>query len=223
MTLSQGARRPLLAAGLLVIAFLLTLLLRSDPPPRLPVQRVARMESPPPSTPAPPAPAPDMSGLKLNGLLASGAIVGSQAGDQRLVLIGREALPGLVLRRIEQNHAVFAWSAGELKLGFDGPARAAAAAEPRAAPSDATLAYRLGLAPRRQGGRVTGFAIRRGASLPALERAGLRPGDVIVAVNGSAFDEERMLDLPWQIANSSRVEFAVERGGRRLRMALDDG
>jgi hypothetical protein len=31
----------------------------------------------------------------------------------------------------------------------------------------------------------------------------------------AGFDEERMLELAWQIANSSRTEFEVERGGRR--------
>ena len=57
--------------------------------------------------------------------------------------------------------------------------------------------------------------------MPALERAGLRPGDVIVGVNGSEFDEERMLELAWQIANSGRTEFEVERGGRRIRLAIE--
>lgn len=224
MAVSRRGRRLLLAAGLLLILVLLYLLLRSASPPPLPAPPAAlQAPQPPPPAPSPPAPAPDVSGLRLHGLLASGAIIGFQNGNQRLVLVGREALPGLTLQRIEQNHAVFASSAGgEARLGFDGPGQAPAAAPPAlAARRDESLPYRLGLAPRRAGGRVTGFTVRRGASLPALDRAGLRPGDVIVAVNGSAFDEERMLDLPWQIANSTRTEIEVERGGRRVRMALE--
>jgi type II secretory pathway component PulC len=58
--------------------------------------------------------------------------------------------------------------------------------------------------------------------MPALERAGLRPGDVVVGVNCSGFDEERMLELAWQIANSTRTEFEVERGGRRTRLAIEN-
>jgi S1-C subfamily serine protease len=119
---------------------------------------------------------------------------------------------------------------GELRLGFDGaspvlPAAAATAAT--AAPAsekalrDETLRYRLGLTQRQAGGRTTGFVVRPNVSMPALERAGLRPGDVIVGVNGSGFDEERMLELAWQIANSSRTEFEVERGGRRIRLAIE--
>jgi len=224
MALSRRARGLLLAAGLFAIGGLLYLLLRGDPPPpALAPPAALQAPQPPPPAPPPPAPAPDLSGLKLYGLLASGAILGFPDGSQRLVLIGREAVPGLTLRRIEQSHAVLASPAGEVRLGFDGPAQtaAAAAAPAQARARDATLRYRLGLAPRRAGGRVSGYTVRPGASLPALERAGIRPGDTIVGVNGSAFDEERMLELAWTIANSSRTEFEVERGGRRVRMALE--
>ena len=77
---------------------------------------------------------------------------------------------------------------GELRLGFDGrrpgrrPAAAPAPAAPaRAAQREEALRYRLGLAPRRAGGRVTGFTVRANVEMPALARAGIRPGDVIVA------------------------------------------
>ncbi len=190
--------------------------------------RVAAVQ-PTPVQPLPaPAPAGNATGLRLHGLLASGAIIAFPDGRQRLVPVGREALPGVVLRRIEQNHAVLASAGSEARLGFDGAAGAPSAAPspPRAAESggrEETLRYRLGLAPRRVGGRVMGFTVRRGAELPALARAGIRPGDTILAVNGSIFDDERMLELSWQIANSTRTEFEIERGGRRLRVALGGG
>ena len=143
--------------------------------------------------------------------------------------IGREVAPGLRVARIEQNHVILASAGGELRLGFDGVSQAAAAAPAASATASAseeaqreeTLRYRLGLAPRQAGGRTSGFIVRPNVSMPALERAGLRPGDVIVGVNGSGFDEERMLELAWQIANSTRTEFEVERGGRRIRLAIE--
>jgi general secretion pathway protein C len=83
-----------------------------------------------------------------------------------------------------------------------------------------TLQFQLALAPQRSNGRTIGYAIRKGADLPALRGAGLRPGDVITAVNGSVLDEERLQELSWQIANSDRVEFDYSRGGRKMKATL---
>lgn len=238
MPLSVQGRR-LAGAGLLLILFLVYLLLGSDRPPPSSVALVPpatrQPPAPPPIAAAPPAPlAPpvDASTLRLHGLLASGAVIAMPDGSQRLVPVGREILPGLTLRRVEQQHAVLASAGGEVRLGFDGVVPAQAAPGPAtapaatAAPAEAavraeTLRYRLGLEPRRAGGRVSGFTMRPGVSMPALERAGLRPGDVIVRVNGSGFDEERMLELSWEIANSPRTEFEIERGGRPMRLVLE--
>jgi general secretion pathway protein C len=233
--LSVREKRLIQGAGIAIIAFLVYLLfLRGGSDPVVPVARTeppvasAPMTQPvpPPAAVSPPAPAADISGLRLHGLLASGAVIGFPSGRQRLVPVGREALPGLILRRIEQNQAVFESAAGgELRLGFDGVVQGAPAAPPapppgQSAQSEEALRYRLGLAPRRTGGRVTGFTVRGNVEMPALARAGIRPGDVITGVNGSVFDEERMQELAWQIANSTRIEFEVERGGQRLRLTL---
>jgi type II secretory pathway component PulC len=230
--LSLREKRLIQAAGIAIILFLLYLLfVRGGSAPVAPVTPiapeapVAQPAPPPVAAMPPPTPAADISGLRLHGLLASGAVIGFAGGRQRLVPIGREALPGLTLRRIEQNVAVFESGGGEMRLGFDGPVQGGPAAAPalpagQSAQSEEGLRYRLGLEPRRAGGRVTGFTVRSNVEMPALARAGIRPGDVIVAVNGSVFDEERMQELAWQIANSTRVDFDVERGGRRLRLSL---
>jgi len=240
--LSLREKRLIQGAGVLVILLLLyMLLLRGGPAPIAPIGPDAPVAQPAPAPQAaappapampapPPAPVADISGLKLHGLLATGAVIGFANGRQRLVPIGRDALPGLTLRRIEQNAAVFESAAGEMRLGFDGPVQAVPGTAPsvpapgtgsrEGAQREESLRYRLGLAPRRAGGRVTGFTVRSNVEMPALARAGIRPGDVITGVNGSVFDEERMQELAWQIANSTRVEFEVERGGQRLRLAL---
>ena len=231
---TQHSRPLLLGGGALVILLLIYILLPggSESPP----QAEPAVQAPPPIA-APPAPAPpvqpigDISTLRLYGLLASGAVLGFPDGSQRLIPIGREVLPGLVLKRIEQQSAVFDSGGGEVRLGFDGAAQAVAApaapagpaASPEAAQRDETLRYRIGLAPRRVGGRVDGFTVRPGVDMPTLARAGIRPGDVILGVNGSHLDEERMLELAWQIANSEQTMFEVERGGRRMRMTLPPG
>ncbi|HMG46503.1 MAG TPA: hypothetical protein VK614_03485 [Allosphingosinicella sp.] len=221
MPLSPRDRRALSGGGLVIAALLAYLLwpkAESRPAPALQVQA----PPPPPIVIAPPpaAPAVDVSQLRLFGVMASGAVIGMADGSQRFVPVGREIIPGATLLRVELHHAVLATAAGEVRLGFDGVAPATPAAPVEPARNDETLRYRLGLAPRTAGGRINGFTLRPGADLPALARAGIRPGDVILRVNGAQLDEERREELAWQIANSGHVEFEIERAGRPLRLTL---
>ena len=240
--LSLREKRLIQVAILLVIIVLALLLLRGGgggSPPAGPVTApvIGPSVAPPPVAPptpvvsvapAPPVlPAADLSQLRLYGLLASGAVVGYANGGQRLVPVGREALPGLTLVRIEQNHAIFQSASGEVRLGFDGIAAAApAAAMPPVAVApggtfrEETLRYRLGLAPRIANGRAAGYVVRGNVEMPALARAGIRPGDVIVTVDGSMFDEQKLEELARIIANNAQTRFEVERFGRRLQLSL---
>jgi type II secretory pathway component PulC len=228
-------RRPeprtlLIAGGAFALALPLALILLPGDTP----DRAAAAPVLPPSPPAiaepaapPPPPPPSAAGLKLHGLLGRGAIIALADGRQRFFAIGREVAPGLSVARIEPHAVILASDGGELRLGFDGaaanpegaPGQAPAAATAEDRLRDETLSYRLGLAARQASGRTAGFVVRPGVSMPALERAGLRPGDLILSVNGSRFDEERMLELAWEMANASRTEFEIERGGRRMRLA----
>jgi hypothetical protein len=223
MPLSARDRRALSGGGLVIAALLAWLLwpeAQSPPAPALQVQA-----PPPPIVIAPPpaAPAVDVSQLRLFGVMASGAVIGMADGSQRFVPVGREIIPGATLLRVELHHAVLMTAAGEVRLGFDGvdQGRAAlSAAAPPPAQAEEILRYRLGLAPRMAGGRINGFTLRPGADLPALARAGIQPGDVILRINGAQLDEERREELAWQIANSGHVEFEIERAGRPLRLTL---
>ena len=162
-------------------------------------------------------------GAQLHGLLGRGAILALADGRRRFFAIGREVAPGLTVARIERQAVILA-SAGGARLGFDGAAYPDGAGARRrrgdgrgpAARPNPQLPDRPRGAPGR---RTAGFVVRPGISMPALERAGLRPGDLILSVNGSRFDEERMLELAWEMANASRTEFEIERGGRRMRLA----
>lgn len=201
---------------------------RMAPTAEIAPPRVSAAPGPEPAAALPTAPtAPSSAGLRLHGVLGRHAIISGPQGGQRLVPIGREAAPGLVLREIGLHWVTLAWSSGTVELTLDGrepnaaPAATAAVAPPRATQREETLPYRLGLAPRREEGRITGFILRREADLPLLRRAGLRPGDVLVSVNGMSFDsEEKVLELPGEIAGSYTAEFEFERAGRRLRASL---
>lgn len=234
--LEPGDQRLWIAAAVPAGALLLYLLAGRSAEPVSIVELVSPQQRPPaaaaPAAPllpvAAPAPPSSAEGLRLYGLLGGGAIVGLADGSQRFVRVGRELLPGLRVARVEQHHLVLASAGGELRLGFDGAAPVqtsapsataavtASAGTRQAAWRDETLRYRIGLEPRRANGRISGFTLRPGARLPSLQRAGLRSGDLILRVNGSAFDEERMLELAWQMDNADRVEFEIERRGRRM-------
>lgn len=226
-------RQRRLAFGGAVIAVLTALLLAMLMRPEQPAVSVpVALSVPPPTlqpTPAPePAPAAEPAaspeGLRLRGIAGAGAIIDNAAGGQRLVTIGREVSPGLVLERVGLDHVILRSPRGPVRLDFAGSSAAgprvpaASASAPGASEGSDALPYQLGLAPRRQAGRIAGHVFQPGASLPALERAGLQAGDVIVAVNGSRFDQERLMELPWTLANSGPVTFEIERGGRPMRL-----
>jgi|GEM_PF-3290129 len=81
--------------------------------------------------------------------------------------------------------------------------------------------YRLGLKAERNGTAIRGYRIAPGADLPTLARAGLRPGDVLLSVNGTAIaDEERLLELPAEMAAASAIEIEYERDGVRARATI---
>jgi general secretion pathway protein C len=246
--------RVFIAVGALaMLAFLIYFLIPGDDAPESEPIEMLPAPAPPSTLPvAPaipavtsvPAPAPiapsSVDGLIVRGVMGGGpaggaAIIAFPDGRQRVVRIGREFLPGMVLKEVALRHIIVSGGGGDIRLDLNKPggvavpaATAGVPAAPAAAASGAasgqgdSLDYRMGLAPRKVRGRTTGFTIRPGANLPLLQRAGLRPGDVLVAVNGQAFEsEEKVMELAGEIAGSYTAEFEFDRGGRRMKAALE--
>ncbi len=211
----------------------------ASPPPAVAVPTVA----------VPPA-AVIPQGLSLTGVAGSGAIFSFPDGSQRFVARGREVAPGITLQAVRLRDVILAAATTNYRLPLGGTAVAIQAPSPAPAPAAAPGAqlvvpgagrnamggpqiteaqqqamgqqFAAGLEPRQAGGRVTGWTIRPGANLLPLAQAGLQPGDVLIAVNGeSVLDREQIAGLPAQIANGTRVEFEFERGGQRMRRALE--
>lgn len=229
-------RRLILGGVAILLALVLAVQLWSggEPAPE-PVPVAAPPVAPPPpvATATPPAaPAVSPEGLRLFGVTGAGAIIGMPDGRQRLVMLGREVLPGLRLEVVRVDHAMLKSPAGDYRLDFTGVTAAtpsAPAPAPASGPaSEAAIRadvrrYQLGLEPRQAGGRITSHVVRPGQDLPVLRRAGLQPGDVILRVNDSEFDQERMMELAWTIANTDQVVFEIERNGQRMRLATQGG
>lgn len=176
--------------------------------------------------PRPPAPAPAVRGLAKRDLLAivagSVAIAGIgvamwQSGDDR---------EGVSLRRDDGR------SGGDLTTvgGGSWPGVAGDAASPsnvRAAPADPllvaetreeharqTAAFRAVLTPSMRNGSIAGFVLGHGPAPALFVRAGLKPGDLLLSVNGLGFQSQGLVDdLSYEIAGSQTAEFVVERGG----------
>jgi len=71
------------------------------------------------------------------------------------------------------------------------------------------------MAVRDDTGRITGWRVRDTRQLPLLEMAGLAPGDMLLAVNGQElFSEEKVMDLPGEVAGAHAVTLDYLRNGR---------
>jgi S1-C subfamily serine protease len=168
-------------------------------------------------------------GLVLYGVDGAGpaaaAIIGSRLGGQRVVTVGRDYRPGLRLAEIGIDYAVIRNGSGTVRLELSrfaavGAARATVALSAEEEQGIEAAVLRNILRPLMANNRSGGYALRPGESLPQLIRAGLRPGDVIMSVNGSQLDEERMSELAWQMGNAAKTEFVFMRNGRKMRAAV---
>lgn len=199
---------------------------------------LAPVDAPLPAAAAAPVAIPNMllTGVFGGGPSGGAAIIQLDGGLQRVVPIGREVAPGLKLSGVGVWHAMLTAASGDVRLELGKASSRATAlkasmAAPIPSPSSGasgnsdprreTLQYRLGLEPRRSNGRIGGFAIKAGVTMPALQRAGLRPGDVLVAVNGQAFEsEEKVMELSQEIAGSYVAELEFIRDGKRMKASL---
>ena len=193
-----------------------------------------------------PATAGLTEGLVLHGVMAGGAVIGFPDGSQRYIAIGRDVMPGLRLQAVQLRQAILASGSINYRLGFAGPAVpvtptpaaapavVGAPAAPSASPAIVTVPpaptpravqraeagnYRMALSPRQVGGRISGYTLRPGISLPELEQAGLRSGDTIIAVNGAPMAQNHVEQLA-RLSTGNSLALEVERGGQRLRLTV---
>lgn len=214
----------------------------STPPPT--------MVTPPPTTPVATPVAGVPEGITLTGVAGSGAIFSFADGTQRFVARGREVAPGVTLQAVRLRDVLLAAATTNYRMPLGGTAVAIQPPPPTAAPAGGAAPqlvvpgaarnpmggplipeaqqqamgqqFASSLEPRQAGGRITGWTLRPGANLLPLAQAGLQPGDVLISINGETIsDREHIAALPAQIANGTRVEFEFERGGQRMRRALE--
>jgi type II secretory pathway component PulC len=194
-----------------------------------------------PAAPAPPAPmleavpaaAPipgSALGLILSGVSGGGstefaAVIGSELGGQRLVRVGKDFQPGLKLTQVGPDYAVLVTGGRPARLELRRFGEVSGQGAPAPDDSERTrgiesAVLRQILKPVVSNGRIGGYALKGGESLPQLQKAGLKTGDVILSVNGSQFDEERMSELAWEMRNASKTAFVFLRAGKKMRASI---
>lgn len=193
------------------------------------------------SAAAPTAGGGEALGYTLFGVRREGdggsAILGKD-GDQASHAVGRQIAPGIVLESVGAEHAVLAANGVRHRLELPrlaaggSPSRAPAAlpvsaTKPRqtpaptpTAPAPASAAGTpatplqpptpAGLAARPDGG----YAITAGTGAALLRPAGLRPGDVVLSVNGRPLDPARLAGLQDELKGQTQLSIQYRRDGK---------
>lgn len=176
------------------------------PPPQAPVTAA----SPPPPAAAVSAP-PDLALAGLRAGPDGGMAIVVAGGKQYLLRPGRALPGGIKLLRVDPGRAILAGPSREMVLAFADAAPAMAG--PSAPPGGDPTPWRLALSPLREQGRLVGWRLNSLAGLPALARAGLKPGDVLLSANGAELiSEEKVMELPQELAANGRLQIVYRRG-----------
>lgn len=176
-------------------------------------------------------------GLSLFGVRADGAgggsaIIGLADGRQVSVGAGEEVEPGLTLSAVAPDHVMLSRGGAAFRLDFPDMTSGAASVAPATTappvvsmpePASAEgavvdpqrLIAQAGLRPRIQGLGIKGLTVSASGDGGELRNAGLRSGDVILSVNGTALNSPQALAaLRGQLADAPSAQIQFERDGQ---------
>jgi general secretion pathway protein C len=72
------------------------------------------------------------------------------------------------------------------------------------------------------GGKMRGFRVYPGANRQAFARMGLRPGDLVTAINGTPLDDkDRAQEIFNTLSSSTEARVSVTRNGRQQELVLN--
>lgn len=162
------------------------------------------------------------------------AIIAGEDGVQNSYAVGEEVASGVTLDSVAFDHVILSRGGVKESLYLDQsvPAEniangdvAATSVMPQVSASTGaelnaeSLQKSVGLAPRNEGGRVTGLVVQPRDDGTMMRLAGFQEGDVIVAVNGRPVSSA--IDVASQFRPGTRLSVEVERGGSKIPIAIN--
>ena len=93
--------------------------------------------------------------------------------------------------------------------------------EPQGDSGGRRLGDALVLSPHMFRGQIAGYVVSRESSAPIVARARLRPGDILMEVDGQPLDPRRVGALADELSLLDRVEVTVERKGQVRTLMID--
>jgi general secretion pathway protein C len=175
-------------------------------------------------------------GVRVAGGGRGSAIIAGPDGRQVSVGVGEEIAQGVTLVSVSGDHAVIRRGGSEERLIFapmqssgapPPPLVSAALPPPAVSPvADGSAIDRsgvvnaIGLQPRRVDGRVNGFVLIPRGDASGLAAAGLRPGDVVLTVNGQEITAENQPELLQDLRRAPQAVIGFERDGAPMSVTL---
>lgn len=173
-------------------------------------------------------------GIRANSSSGGGsAIIAGEDGQQFSFAVGEEVAPGVILDSVAFDHVILSRGGVKESLYIDqsvpaetvNPSGAAPVVSPSGSSSTDigvnadSLQKAITIAPRNEGGRVTGLVLQPRDDGTMLRVAGFQPGDIVVAVNGRPVSSAS--DVAAQLRPGAKVSIEVERGGSKIPIALN--
>lgn len=176
-------------------------------------------------------------GTRMNEFSGSGsAILAGADGVQQSYAVGEEVMPGVVLSQVAFDHVVLTRNGVKESLFID-QSVPAANVSPQGVPplgvipegvtmqpadvklNATSLRDSVSVAPRNEGGKVTGLVITAKDDGAMLRNAGLSPGDIVVSINGQPVGSAS--DIAAQFRPGAKLTLEVERGSQKIPVGLN--
>ncbi len=162
------------------------------------------------------------------------AILSPSGGQQGAYAVGEEIAPGVMLAMVAADHVEIDVGGRRMRLAFPGASTAPAIQMAGNLPADYSAAAKaatvpavnvpdmagLPLQPVSRNGQPAGFEVMAHANGGVLAAAGLKPGDILVSVNGVSAASADLSAYRAQLLSGQSVEIRFERDGQILTARL---